>query len=175
MGIKKCENGHFYDNEKYSFCPVCLYQNQEDRFPPEEKTICASTENLLLHERTIGYAMLDDDAFAKPVAGWVVCLEGNERGRDWRIYEGKNFIGRSSSSDICISDDGIRERDHASIIYDGRHNVFWIVPGKGAIIYLNGDLLTDSSILKSDDEIKLGKTKLCFRSFCEGERTWQSV
>ena len=27
MGIKKCPNGHFYDNEKYDFCPYCNNKN----------------------------------------------------------------------------------------------------------------------------------------------------
>lgn len=173
VGIRKCGNGHFFDAEKYAVCPICLYQKQSNTRPPEEKTICVQTGEYLPYERTVGYTMLQDDALAKPVAGWIVCLKGCERGRDWRIYEGKNYIGRSCDSDISIHDTGLCEKEHASIVYDGRHNIFLLVPGKGAIVYLNGTLLNDSSVLKDDDEIKLGETLLCFRSFCGGNRTWK--
>ncbi len=31
----------------------------------------------------------------QPVTGWLVCMTGSERGQDYRLHVGKNFIGRS--------------------------------------------------------------------------------
>lgn len=173
MPIQQCGKGHFYDSGKYQFCPICLFQMKSAAPLSDEKTVGAETPLGELNERTIGYAALQSDANAKPVAGWVVCVSGPDRGRDWRICEGKNFVGRAADSDICIQDAGVGEKRHAFIVYDARYNDFLLVPGQGTIVYLNGALLTTAEKLKDDDEIKIGQTVLCFRSFCGGKRKWQ--
>jgi hypothetical protein len=35
----------------------------------------------------------------------MVCLEGPDRGRDFRLHAEKNFIGRSPGMDVCILSD----------------------------------------------------------------------
>lgn len=35
-----------------------------------------------------------------PVTGWLVCIEGPQYGKDFKIHAGKNFIGRATT---CIS------------------------------------------------------------------------
>ena len=37
-----------------------------------------------------------------PVCGWIVCVKGPRRGKDYRVMDGKNFVGRADDMDIQI-------------------------------------------------------------------------
>src|SRR5580700_1534258 len=41
----------------------------------------------------------------EPVVGWLVCLEGPDRGKDYRLHNEKNYIGRAPVNDIVIESD----------------------------------------------------------------------
>ena len=41
-----------------------------------------------------------------PVVGWLVCIEGNDRGRDFRLHSGYNSIGKNAENDVSIPSDG---------------------------------------------------------------------
>ena len=93
MAIRRCEKGHFYDTEKYSFCPVCMAEEkagmESGHWESEDKTI-----GLEESDKTVGYLLKELDAEAQPVVGWLVCVRGAERGRDWRLSYGRNDIGK---------------------------------------------------------------------------------
>ena len=48
-------------------------------------------------------ALVSKSSGIDPVCGWLVCVEGPDKGRDFRIKTERNFIGRSTSMDIVIS------------------------------------------------------------------------
>ena len=75
-----------------------------------------------------------------PVAGWLVCIEGASKGTDYRIHSEYNYIGRSTSMDICIKGDPtISRENHAIIAYDPIDRLFYFAPsGGGSIVRLNG-------------------------------------
>ena len=77
----------------------------------------------------------------EPVVGWLVCIEGKEKGKDYRIYGKNNTIGRDERSDICLKgDNAISRENHAKLAYDHKHNNFHIIPADGANpVYLNDD------------------------------------
>jgi len=103
--------------------------------------------------------------------GWLVCVEGADKGRDYRIRSEKNFIGRSEKMDIQISgDETISRENHAVVSFNPKNNAFKIHPGDGrGIVYLNGDDVDTPQELKPFDTVELGQTKLMFMPFC-GER-----
>ena len=110
-----------------------------------------------------------------PVVGWLVCVEGPDRGRDYRIHTGYNRIGRAEHMDICIpGDPHISRSRHAMIAYDPEEAVFFFGPDEGkSIVRLNGKLLMGPAELHAYDVITLGAsespTRLMFVPFC-GER-----
>ena len=58
----------------------------------------------------------------EPVVGWLVCTEGGEKGRDFRLLAKINTIGRSERMDVCIKNDpAISRENHARIGYDQKH------------------------------------------------------
>lgn len=109
------------------------------------------------------------------VVGWLVCIEGPEKGNDYRLFTGKNYIGRSVKSDICIEKDkAVSAEEHALIAYDSNNNCFYMADGRGRNInYLNGKpILGGSAELNPYDVIKTGETKLVFVPFCGEHFMW---
>lgn len=106
-----------------------------------------------------------------PVVGWLVAVNGAEKGRDYRIHSDNNYIGRSEKMDICIrGDETISRVNHAVIAYDTRERIFYFAPGEGrSINRVNGKATLGTVILNPYDELEIGVTKLIFIPFC-GER-----
>jgi hypothetical protein len=108
------------------------------------------------------------------VVGWLVCLAGPDRGRDFRLHSEKNFIGRSPIMDVCVSGDESVSRDrHAMVIFDPKKQAFWAVPGDAAgLVYLNGDIVHSPTQMQSDDVLEVGHTKLVLIPFCGAKYSW---
>ena len=119
-------------------------------------------------------ALIKKDIGIDPVVGWLVCISGEEKGRDYRIHADNNFIGRSERMDICIrGDETISRENHAIISYDTVDRIFYFSPGDGrSIVRYNGKALFQTTQLKSHDHIIIGKTELIFVPFCTEDFTW---
>ena len=160
VAIIKCEKGHFYDDVKYDSCPHCKASAQKPEVAEDnEKTIAkimtdkkrSSLVSFIADgdERTVG--IYSSKGKFMPVVGWLVCTEGNEKGRDYRIVSGRNFIGRAYQMDITISDDTeITRENHCSIIYDPKSMAYSIVPGN-SVAYCNGEKVIKPTELKAYD------------------------
>lgn len=109
-----------------------------------------------------------------PVTGWLVCVEGPERGRDFRIHEEYNYIGRSASMDICIpGDPTISRESHAIIAYDTQEKTFYFAPSSGAsIVRLNGKAVLSNVELKKNDKLQIGKCIFQFVPLCGEDFQW---
>ena len=95
-------------------------------------------------------------------AGWLVCVEGASRGRDYRIVSGKNMVGREYSMPICIQgDETISRENHCSVIYDDKHNHFYLMPEKNTVS-MNNKLLSGPVELNTGDEFIIGNSKFVF-------------
>lgn len=109
-----------------------------------------------------------------PVVGWLVCIEGPEQGKDFRILAQINTIGRSPAMDICLQGDAsISKENHARLAYDPKHNGFQLIPGLSVNpIYLNDEPVYTPTPLSAYDVMELGETKLVFVPFCSDRFTW---
>lgn len=116
MALNRCKNGHMYSARKYG--DTCPYCNTE-------------IERVNLYSNTGRRTMIDDpdktmpimgtEENADPVTGWLVCIEGAQYGKDYKIHSGKNFIGRADNMHIQIlGDNAISRVNHAAIIYDAK-------------------------------------------------------
>jgi hypothetical protein len=96
----------------------------------------------------------------REVCGWVVALNGQHKGEDFRLRVGKNVIGTAADCDIVLTDKKI-SRKHATIRYEG---------GEYQIADLdssNGAFVNDEKVQKHDlidnDIIKLGDIQVEFK------------
>ena len=114
---------------------------------------------------------------AEPIVGWLVCVEGNHFGEDFRLRAGKNFIGRSSKMDVCLSGDpSVSREKHAIVLYDPNHNIVLAQSGDSKeLSYHNDNLVLSPVELHPYDLLKVGATKLMFIPFCSDKFSWKSL
>ena len=175
MGIRRCENGHYYDDEKFFRCPYCgINIDLEDEIDSDQdKTVAIADINYSEDDdyRTIMAEGKEEKRYF--VTGWLVCVDGAEKGRDYRLHMGFNRIGRSYQMDICLEDDLAITRDnHCSVIYDDKNGQFLVKPSVGTVTYLNGNILLSAEIIKTGDRIRVGQSTLELVAFCNGEKKW---
>lgn len=194
MEMRRCDKGHFYDAKRFSTCPYCSGDSDSMNLTrpidiggantgdngdiSKTRPIGMSVSANAYHEheeqeKTV--ALIKKDTGIDPVVGWLVCVEGGDKGKDYRIHGERNFIGRSEKMDICIhGDDTISRDNHAIISYDIRKNVFRLYEGDSkGIVYLNDEEVVTAAVLKSYDVIEVGQTKLIFIPFCEERFRWK--
>ena len=197
MKVVKCKNGHFYNRDKFEKCPFCG-SAENNRSEPEkvddEVTQALEAEAALADDGpTEAYFEFEHEKQEKeelpeapvlpsshvpagvtePVVGWLVCMSGAERGRDYRLCEGRNLLGSAESMDIRIAgDDGVSRENHCSVIYDPRSGKYLLIGGEGEQLTLNGEEIDGSAGMKDGDIIGIGDTQLCFVAYCTDERKW---
>lgn len=112
----------------------------------------------------------------RPATGWLVCIEGETKGTDYRIYQGYTYIGRDpSQNQIAIPDDHISSVPSARILYDIPSRKFYVNECNGARnpVYLNDKLFDGRVELKAYDILKLGNTRLLFVPLCTEKFAWE--
>lgn len=193
MNLKRCENGHFYDAERFDSCPHCnqpsistVLQNEdgdkEYTMPinpaPETSSLKETITNAKDPEDgsqvTIGYF---GAVATEPVVGWLVAIEGSNFGEDFRLKTGRNFIGRSTEMDISLTGDASISRDkHAIILYEPKSNTFLVQPGDAKeLFYLNDKVVLSATEINAYDVLSLGGTKLLFIPCCSDKFNWDAV
>lgn len=164
MNLMKCPNGHHYDASRFSSCPFCGMEGVN--VGPDQTTVpldvpvsqpgpSVATEPLSTaipddDDRTLPVtADMLDGATEKsaPVVGWLVCTEGVNKGTDYRLHQGRNFVGRSSEMDVCIlGDNTVSRSSHAIVVYDPRSNVYLAQPGSSKELFYVNDKLMQSGL-----------------------------
>lgn len=112
-----------------------------------------------------------------PVVGWLVCTDGPDRGRDYRIHAGYNSIGRASHMDICITGDlKISREKHAMIAFDPDEKLFYFGPVDGKnLVKLNNKLVMMPKELHAYDVLMIGSSQFAFVPFCGEKFSWEDV
>ena len=112
-----------------------------------------------------------------PVVGWLVCLTGSQKGRDFKIHSDNNYIGSSEKMDICIlGDEAISRENHATIAYDSKYRKFYFAPGDGrGIVRINDKAVLMTTELKANDKVEIGNTELLFIPMCGENFDWMEL
>jgi hypothetical protein len=181
MATVRCPLGHPYDNSVYSECPYC--KSLEDHSSGGTSTGDGySAETVPLSSlsaetnRTEGETVIFNSKKGRndPVVGWLVCSNGVEKGKDYRIHFGQNSVGRDNNMDIVLKDNGISRAGHCFITYDYKHNSFVIHSGiSHGVIYKNGELVAGVASLVAFDVLELGESKFIFVPFCGENFKWE--
>lgn len=113
-------------------------------------------------------------SLAKVPVGWLVAIEGNDLGSDYRIVDGKNLIGRDPNMNISIKKDKSVSRDrHTVILYDAEGHDFYLLPNEGkGTVHLNQEIALAPVKLHKGDQIKIGNTVLYFLPLCDENFDW---
>ncbi len=201
MAVVRCSQGHFFDDSKFPQCPFCggegaavkagdpgrpedsgrtVALTPEEAGGPVEHTVSIKASSDARRrvelpaddQKTIG--RFSDAKGNDFVTGWLVCVSGPEKGRDYRIHHGFNRVGRSYSMSVMVMDDPHISRDnHCAVVYDDRSNRFYLTPTKGNIVRKNGDLITEPVGLETGDVIAIGESEFEFVAFCREGHIWK--
>jgi Inner membrane component of T3SS, cytoplasmic domain len=174
MSMKRCDSGHFYDSTKHSSCPWCGVRVEADVDKTRPIRPSQETPRNPSEDEGVTRALHREPSGISPVVGWLVCIDGPDKGRDYRLHGEKNFIGRSTTMDICISgDESISREKHAAVSFEPKKRIFWLLPGEASgLVYVNEEVVNTPTQLKSRDIVELGKTKMMFYPFCDEQFQW---
>ena len=127
----------------------------EASFDPNKTTISGSVQK----EDSSGNKIVSK----RKLRGWLVSFDIEDFGVDFKILEGRNTIGKSSSNDISIKDGKI-SGSHGVILYRGTK--FYLTDE----LSTNGTLLNGKELVPRDpyelndgDEIVVGDINLLFK------------
>ncbi|MDR2232897.1 MAG: FHA domain-containing protein [Tannerella sp.] len=102
------------------------------------------------------------DSERKKLTGFLVSYSRLPNGAYFPLYEGKNTIGRSASSNVCIRNDSAVSERHLSILYRAADRKFKFKDEQSSNgTFINNELL-DEGELKNFDMIRIGDTSLLF-------------
>lgn len=166
MSLLRCSEGHLFSPRRYgNICPYC------------NKTVAIAKEKSIAEEEQTSEGMpyLGDLEVMVPVTGWLVCIEGPSKGRDYRILTGKNFLGRGENMDIRIlGDNHIAKKNHAIFVYDPKKRKTMILPGDSqGLVYVNDEAVYTPLELCPYDIVEMGKSKFLFIPLCGENFEWE--
>lgn len=104
-----------------------------------------------------------DTRYGRKLVGWLVTYSFDELGADYKLYEGRNIIGRDHDCNITVSD-GRMSGKHAVLLF--RANKYSLTDSQSS----HGTFVNDEDIelepryLKDGDIIRMGNTIFKFRT-----------
>ena len=99
----------------------------------------------------------------RKLVGWLVSYTLDEDGMDFKLYEGRNMIGRKQDCQVVIPDRTVTEH-HALILFRaGKYSISDQQSTAGTFVN-DEDIELDPRYLKDGDVIRIGTTILKFRS-----------
>lgn len=181
----QCPRFHLYNapDGQDAGCPVCAAQDAEltrtrgvwdGSGPDPEATVRPGDRPPGVGGKTVGaYAHLG--ATVEPVVGWLACVNGPDRGRDWRLVSGRNAIGRGDGMPVRLATDpAVSRQPHAVVSFDPRRGGFSLAPGEGSsLVYCNGQEVLVPQALAAFDRIELGASTLLFVPLVGERFSWE--
>lgn len=113
----------------------------------------------------------------KKVVGWLVCIQGPTKGKDYRIVDQNNFIGRNPNMDIAIPEDSSISGDRSAVIaYDFRsRNFFFGLASGHNMVSINDRIVFNPEIIKAYDVLGIGNSKFIFIPLCGEQFEWDEL
>lgn len=146
----------------WDMCPYCGTPAGQVGGAPQIQVGVPAPIDANSGEKTVAINLGDlDKKEQRSVVGWIVAQNGNHRGEDFRIYDGKNILGTAADCDIVITDPYLSAK-HATIRHENGN--FQVTD----LDSMNGTFVNQKRCTKSDlidnDTIRLGRTEFKFKS-----------
>ena len=144
---RTCSAGHVYDADQFPSCPYCNRNTRAIQFgataaPAGYGATTAPAGYGAAHagrDDTIGQTVMPEAIRRRmeqerdnrtvgefkrklgyePVVGWLVCVEGPEVGKDYRLFGRINSIGRAEGNDVVLAQEHtVSQKNHVRLAYD---------------------------------------------------------
>lgn len=148
----------------------------QDGYNPTSPVEDGKTE-LISEKETSTVTQIDEvltDNEVPQTVGWLICVKGKAKGKDFHLHNGWNYIGRSSKSDVHIDDPKVSST-MARVSYDARNRAFAISTSEGAknLTYCNGKAVYNTVEINAYDTISMGDTDFIFVPLCGSHFNWE--
>jgi len=107
------------------------------------------------------FIQMVEDERPKEVVGWLVAVNGAQKGQDFRLVPGKNVIGTAADCDVVLTDQYLSAR-HAVVRYEDSRFVLVDLDSTNGT-YVNDDRVAKEEII-DNDSVRLGRTQLKFKA-----------
>lgn len=181
MATKKCPNGHIYDPNVYGDnCPFCPSGDTvnlgggktkvndgtySDDTGGTKKTEPMHDTGYQYEEEHTHIGRRDggtDAGRGRKLVALLVSYDTNPEGEVYRIYEGRNSIGRKSTADICVPEDNRVSGMHMTVLYREAEGIFWAIDNDSSNgTFVNGSFVSKAE-LHTEDTITVGDTNFTF-------------
>lgn len=108
----------------------------------------------------------------QPVCGWLVGLNGQHWGEDFRVCSGTHAIGSAFTSSVCLTHPGVSSRHAEFLVEPGAASVRDLGSREG--LFVNGQRVSSAQVLDGD-EIAFGGARFIFRSATRFDPGYQPV
>ena len=163
---KFCSNGHQIE-DSWEVCPYC----QRTGYQGLGKTAAGVAKTRLESDAAPGApaaqvnsrkTVLLVDKKKPPVLGWLVAMNGEQKGQDFRIVDGQNVLGTAQDAEIQLNDDTISSR-HASLRYkDGKFYITDLDSTNGTFLNNSSERISREE-LRDNDMVRLGEVVFKFK------------
>jgi len=162
---KFCPNGHRME-DSWEVCPYCQKTGYsvgptslpKTRIETDPGAAAAGGPGVAVARKTV----LISEKRKPPVVGWLVAMNGEQKGEDFRVRDGQNTLGTSPEAEIVVRDNTVSAK-HASLRYkEGKFFLTDLDSSNGT--YLNdGKETIAREELKDGDTIRMGELVLKFK------------
>lgn len=175
--MKECSNGHKYDPEQTPTCPHCRSENHTVGVTEPDPPLPHTTplDEFDPKKTRVGWELfpLKKKVPFDPVVGWLVVVEGDCRGRDFRLVSGINSVGRGIKQAVSVETDQRMSREHCSLYYYHEINEFYIEDHSSHGTFLNKKPVIQRTQIQNGDQIKAGHTTFLLRTLCDDTFVWE--
>lgn len=99
----------------------------------------------------------------RKLVGWLVSYTLDDMGVDFKIYEGRNIIGRDGACNITVNDPMVSGQHAVLLFRAGKYSITDQQSSHGTFVN-NEDIALEPFYLKDGDMIRVGETKFLFRT-----------
>jgi hypothetical protein len=160
MNHRMCPNGHPLD-PSWEVCPYCRQAEAQGVKPVHVqadgggavagKTMAVSLDQVL------------GTHVNKAVVGWLVCMQGPQKGQDYRLFDGRNVLGTAADCDVVVYDPFVSAR-HCVIMVESAKSRYLIQD----LDSRNHTFVNSKQIMKQDlidnDDIRVGNVHYRFKA-----------
>jgi Inner membrane component of T3SS, cytoplasmic domain len=175
---KQCSNGHQME-DSWDICPHCQrtgYQNAgstaktrlevESIIAPRAGASSASPApalNLGSPAALRKTVLLGERPPKRDLVGWLVAMDGDQKGDDFRLRDGQNIIGSAPDADIPLRDETVSGK-HASLRYKDAKFFLTDLDSTNGTFLNDGDQAVARQELNDNDMIRVGGVTLKFKA-----------
>jgi hypothetical protein len=161
---KFCNNGHQME-DSWTDCPYCVktgYRAASTGSAGKTRPDMGETRPDEKPKADLGKTVLLTALKKAPVVGWLVVMNGAQKGDDFRLHEGRNSLGTASDAEVALRDPAVSQK-HASISYkEGEFTLTDLDSTNGTFVNDGAEGVARVQ-LRDNDTIRVGETTLKFK------------